>query len=46
MRHISGAQGLHAMNGYGPPCGDSGQEEKQAKKAVEAIASWTEALAN
>lgn len=50
MRHISGAQGsftpMNANMGLLPPETGKDRREKQAKKAVEAIVSWTEALAN
>ena len=50
MRHISAAQGtftpMNANMGLLPPETGRDRREKQAKKAVEAIVSWTEALAN
>jgi methylenetetrahydrofolate--tRNA-(uracil-5-)-methyltransferase len=49
MRHISGAQGsftpMNANMGLLPPETGKDRRAKQAKKAVEAISSWVEALA-
>ena len=50
MRHISGAQGpftpMNANMGLLPPEKGKDRRTKQSKKAVEAILSWTETLAN
>jgi folate-dependent tRNA-U54 methylase TrmFO/GidA len=49
MRHISGAQGpftpMNANMGLLPPETGKDRRAKQAKKALDAILSWTETLA-